>query len=32
MHYGLDIPTMGDYADSTVLADLAAEAEDAGSA
>lgn len=30
MHYGLDMPTTGEYADARVLAQLAAEAEAAG--
>jgi alkanesulfonate monooxygenase SsuD/methylene tetrahydromethanopterin reductase-like flavin-dependent oxidoreductase (luciferase family) len=30
MRFGLDIPTTGDYADPRILADLAADAEDAG--
>src|SRR5262245_40232461 len=30
MKYGLDVPTVGAYADARILADLAAEAEQAG--
>lgn len=30
MHYGLDMPTTGEYADPRVLAQLAVEAEAAG--